>query len=71
MPRSEFERGYRAALRHVIAMRVQYWPDEAQPSIDKFIAQIRNCIRRKASSAKLQEDKFQALMSQSSKKVKR
>lgn len=62
MPRSEFERGYRVALRHVIAMSCQHWDEEAQPSIDKFIAQIKNFRRHRASTAKRYEDNLQLLL---------
>lgn len=43
-PQNKFAEGYRAALSDVIGLSVQHWPDEAKPSITKFIAQVRNCL---------------------------
>jgi hypothetical protein len=69
MAQSEFERGYRTALRHVISLQHQHWPDEAKPSIRKYIAQIKNCLIKSACEAEAREDRMRELLGK--RKVKR
>jgi hypothetical protein len=57
-----YERGYRRALQLVLGLSNQAWPREAQPSIDLFVQQIRNCVLAKAADAERQHDAIDALM---------
>lgn len=42
-----FARGYGAALHHILGLEHQHWPAEGKPSIEKLMAQIRNCFAQK------------------------
>lgn len=56
----EFARGYAAALHHVLGLEHQHWPKGAKPSVQKLMAQVRNCFAQKhqilaVSNSKLQK----------------
>lgn len=42
-----FARGYAAALHHVLGLEDQHWPPEGKPSVQKLMAQVRNCFAQK------------------------
>lgn len=47
-----FAHAYNCALSHIQALSYQHWPDEAKPSIDKFLEQIKFCLAPKAQIAR-------------------
>lgn len=42
-----FARGYAAALHHILGLEHQHWPAEGKPSVQKLMAQVRNCFAQK------------------------
>lgn len=51
LEKRSFARGYGAALHHILGLEHQHWPAEGKPSVDKLMAQIRNCFAQKRQIA--------------------